>query len=185
MFDAFFNEDFLKNYYKWIEDTLEIKTIILFLMCIFFIVIFLILPLIKSYSIYNKKNIKGGESTCDINYITSITPAEDNVVIYYAGKIYNIKQTELTTDVQRTYFEHLQILAKDSYEYEDSTGINYKIKQYKDLTKFFNYYELNTDDEKDKRPGWQKALYKNKTEIIDMLKNNIDAKDIICINDIK
>ena len=39
----------------------------------------------------NNKVMKGG-STCDENYITSITPDENKIVIYYAGKIYDIKK---------------------------------------------------------------------------------------------
>ena len=57
------------------------------------------------------------------------------------------------------------------------------IKHYKDLTKFFNYYELYKADGRN-MTKWEE-LYNSKDSIIEMLKNNINVKDIICINNIK
>lgn len=134
----------------------------------------------------NNKTMKGG-STCDANYITSITPDENKIVIYYAGKIYDIKKKDLRTE-QLIYFDYLQKLVKEGYEF-DKTPNNpddkevYTIKHYKDLTKFFNYYELYKAEGRN-MTKWEE-LYNSKDSIIEMLKNNINVKDIICINNIK
>lgn len=134
----------------------------------------------------NNKTMKGG-STCDENYITSITPDENKIVIYYAGKIYDIKKKDLRTE-QLIYFDYLQKLVKEGYEF-DKTPDNpddkevHTIKNYKDLTKFFNYYELYKSEGRN-MTKWEE-LYNSKDSIIEMLKNNINVKDIICINNIK
>ena len=133
----------------------------------------------------NDKSMKGG-NTCDVNYITSITPDENKIVIYYAGKIYDIKK-DLRTE-QIIYFDYLQKLVKEGYEF-DKTPDNpddkevHTIKHYKDLTKFFNYYELYKAEGRNMKK-WEE-LYNSKDSIIEMLKNNINVKDIICINNIK
>tara|TARA_A100001015_G_scaffold286497_1_gene355257 strand:- start:3348 stop:3740 length:393 start_codon:yes stop_codon:yes gene_type:complete len=130
--------------------------------------------------------MKGG-STCGENYITSITPDENKIVIYYAGKIYDIKKKDLRTE-QLIYFDYLQKLVKEGYEF-DKTPDNpddkevHTIKHYKDLTKFFNYYELYKAEGRN-MTKWEE-LYNSKDSIIEMLKNNINVKDIICINNIK
>lgn len=158
-----------------------------------FIFIFIINCLYYS----NSKNYKGGEN-CDIKHITSIVPTENNIIIYYAGKIYNIDKNNLDTD-ELQYFSYLQDLVKHGYEFnktiEDTEIIKndidnmknkkkYSIKYYKDLTKFFNYYELYKL-EKNSSPlnGWKKNLYESKNNIILMLKN-MPYEDIICINNI-
>ncbi len=134
----------------------------------------------------NNKTMKGG-STCGENYITSITPDENKIVIYYAGKIYDIKKKDLRTE-QLIYFDYLQKLVKEGYEF-DKTPDNpddkevHTIKHYKDLTKFFNYYELYKAEGRN-MTKWEE-LYNSKDSIIEMLKNNINVKDIICINNIK
>ena len=134
----------------------------------------------------NNKVMKGG-STCDENYITSITPDENKIVIYYAGKIYDIKKRIKRTE-QIIYFDYLQKLVKEGYEF-DKTPENpddkevHTIKHYKDLTKFFNYYELYKAEGRNMKK-WEN-LYNSKDSIIEMLKNNINVKDIICINNIK
>ena len=83
---------------------------------------------------------------------------------------------------------YLQKLVKEGYEF-DKTPDNpddkevHTIKHYKDLTKFFNYYELYKADGRN-MTKWEE-LYNSKDSIIEMLKNNINVKDIICINNIK
>ena len=135
----------------------------------------------------NTNNLMKGGNTCDVNYITSITPDENKIVIYYAGKIYDIKKKELRTE-QLIYFDYLQKLVKEGYEF-DKTPENpddnevHSIKHYKDLTKFFNYYELYKAEGKNMKK-WEN-LYNSRDSIIEMLKNNINVKDIICINNIK
>tara|TARA_B100000575_G_C22914173_1_gene530670 strand:- start:178 stop:717 length:540 start_codon:yes stop_codon:yes gene_type:complete len=160
-----------------------------FISIISIIIIIFIIIYILYYCINNNKNnnlITGG-NTCDVNYITAITPDENKIVIYYAGKIYDIKKKELRTE-QLIYFDYLQKLVKEGYEF-DKTPENqddkeiYSIKHYKDLTKFFNYYELYKAEGRN-MTKWEN-LYNSKDSIIEMLKNNINVKDIICINNIK
>ena len=156
-----------------------------------FSIIFVIIAICiyYTYSCLNNRNnkpMKGG-NTCDVNYITSITPDENKIVIYYAGKIYDIKKKDLRTE-QLIYFDYLQKLVKEGYEFDktpDNTDDKevHTIKHYKDLTKFFNYYELYKADGRN-MTKW-KDLYDSKDSIIEMLKNNINVKDIICINNIK
>ena len=135
-----------------------------------------------------KQKIKGGEKNCNINYINGINPTENNIIIYYAGKIYDIKKNNLikNDENQKKYYRLLQKLVKDGYKLKlDNTNESneYVVEDYKDLTKFFNYYELY------QRQGrimdeWEE-LYEEKTNIINFLNEKIDVKDIICINDIK
>ena len=154
---------------------------------IILLILIIILLTLKLYHFrYNNKLIKGGQNTCSENYITSIIPNENNVTIYYTGKIYNIKKSDLRED-QIKYFSYLQELVKDGYEF-DKTPENkedkeiYSVKNYKDLTKFFNYLEL-IKKTKYKLGKWEN-LYNSKNDIIEMLKN-INVKDILCINNIK
>ena len=64
---------------------------------------------------------------------------ENKIVIYYAGKIYDIKK-DLRTE-QLIYFDYLQKLVKEGYEFDkipdnpDDKEVHI-IKHYKDLTKF-------------------------------------------------
>ena len=156
-----------------------------------FIIVFVIIPICIYYTcccLNNRNNkLKKGGNTCDVNYITSIIPDENKIVIYYAGKIYDIKKKDLRTE-QLIYFDYLQKLVKEGYEF-DKTPDNQEdkevhiIKHYKDLTKFFNYYELYKADGRN-MTKWEE-LYNSKDSIIEMLKNNINVKDIICINNIK
>ena len=158
---------------------------------IVFVFVIILICIYYTCSCLNNKNSNNepmtGGNTCNVNYITSITPDENKIVIYYAGKIYDIKKKDLRTE-QLIYFNYLQKLVKEGYEF-DKTPDNpddkevHKIKDFKDLTKFFNYYELYKADGRN-MTKWEE-LYNSKDSIIEMLKNNINVKDIICINNIK
>ena len=140
-----------------------------------------------------KKNInvnikKGGERNCNVNYINGITPKENNIIIYYAGKIYDIKKYNLIEDDenQKKYYRLLQKLIKDGYKLKlDNTNNSeeYVVEDYKDLSKFFNYYELYQKEGR-KMDEWEE-LYEEKSNIINFLNEKIDVKDVICINNIK
>ena len=128
--------------------------------------------------------MKGGEEIIICNtpeMITSTNVDENSIVVYYAGKIYNIKKTELT-DNQEKYFTYLQTLLKEGYEL-DINDKKYKIKNYADLTKFFNYYDLYKKE--GKNIDKLKQLYESKSEIITLLNDNLKKSDIICLNNLK
>ena len=164
---------------KLIETFNNLEPFIKFsIVCIIIICIYCI------YNKYSNNNLMKGGNSCNVNYITSITPNENNIVIYYTGKIYDIKKKELREE-QIKYFDYLQQLVKEGYEFPKNSENNetHSIKDYKDLTKFFNYYELYKASGKN-MSKWEN-LYNSKDNIIEMLKNNINVKDIICINNIK
>ena len=146
--------------------------------------IFIMFIIILYNLCYNKKNLKGGKNDCNIDSITALNPTEDNVVIYYAGKIYDIKKSDLTEN-QKKYFIYLQQFVKEGYMYldEEKNKDKYKVTNYKDLTKFFNYYELHQKENKD-MTRW-KNLYENKHNILNLLKNNLTKNDNICLNNLK
>ena len=79
--------DKLKRTFNNLE--LSIKFSIIFVLIIILICIYYICSCLNNKN--NNKPMKGG-NTCDANYITSITPDENKIVIYYAGKIYDIKK---------------------------------------------------------------------------------------------
>lgn len=163
-----------------LEPSIKFSIVCIIIICIYYIYNYL------NHRNSNNNLMKGGNN-CSVNYITSITPNENNIVIYYAGKIYDIKKKELREE-QIEYFDYLQQLVKEGYEFpKNSENIEenetHSIKDYKDLTKFFNYYELYKASGKN-MSKWEN-LYNSKDNIIEMLKNNINVKDIICINNIK
>jgi len=155
--------------------------ICIFLICIVYFFIYKSKCKIKKTY---KKKVKGGEEIIICNtpeMITSTNVDENSIVVYYAGKIYNIKKTELT-DNQEKYFTYLQTLLKEGYEL-DINDKKYKIKNYADLTKFFNYYDLYKKE--GKNIDKLKQLYESKSEIITLLNDNLKKSDIICLNNLK
>lgn len=160
----------MNNFYNYLKKNINLIRI-LFLLFILIIIL---------YNNKNNKNVlKGGKNNCNLDSINSLNPTENNVVIYYAGKIYDIKKSDLTEN-QKIYFTYLQDFVKEGNMYLDD---EYKVQNYKDLTKFFNYYELHQKENKD-MTRWKK-LYENKYNILNLLKNNLTKTDNICLNNLK
>ena len=84
----------------------------------------------------------------------------------------NIKNEKLNEELQNINLENknLELDIKQMNNPDDKEV--HTIKHYKDLTKFFNYYELYKAEGRNMKK-WEE-LYNSKDSIIEMLKNNIN-----------